>query len=110
MTGDATDPDLLETALTAVVRQVEGVADVFAPRNPVTDLPRVIGALISGDPERVNRVAVEQSDAAVDVTARIGVERRAATPETARDVADALLNAAPADRPVTIAVQVSRIS
>lgn len=105
----STAEDLLDTAMTAIVEHVEGVSDVYAPRNPVTQLPQIVDAVLASDPSRVNRVQTILTDAGADITTRIGVERTAATPEVARDVADALLAAAPVDTEVTVSVQVSRI-
>lgn len=106
-----TDPTAtpLDIALTAVVEQVEGVTDVFAPQHPVANLPRIVGALISGEPVQLNRVEATESDGVMQVTARIGVARSAGAAHTARDAADALLAAlAPGEPAVT--VQVSRIA
>lgn len=102
--------ELLDTALTGAVYDVDGVTDVFAPPGSAAQLPQIVGALISGDPERLNRVRVTSERDITSITARIGIDRAASTPEAAREVADALLEAAPVGGDVTVSVQVSRIS
>lgn len=101
---------LLDTALTAAVRDVHGVTDVFAPGGSIAQLPQIVGALATGDPERLNRVRVVSGPESTTVVARIGIAHSASTPEAAREVADALLRAAPVGGDVTVSVQVSRIA
>lgn len=106
-------PDQTETPssdeLTARVRAVDGVADIFTPIGNVAHIPKVVTALVAGEPQRLSTVAVSNGDTSVSVTARIGTHHNASTPDTACDVADVLLESIGANTDAIIHVQVVRI-
>lgn len=102
----ALDPDLL----TARILDVDGVTDVFAPSATVTQVPQLVATLVTGSPQRLNRVAVSTRGNTVAISARVGTGRESPTPETAQRVADALLAGVPDDRDAIVTVQVARIA
>lgn len=99
----------LDVVLTKAVYAVEGVTDVFAPTT-IAQVPQIVAALVTGEPERLNRVTVTTTGDATAIDARIGVDSGASAALAARAAADALLGLAATDGEVTVSVQVSRIS
>ena len=96
--------------LTATVRDVDGVTDLFAPASAITQVPHLVSAIATGQDERYNRVDIATRGVTTDITARIGVGRRIPAPDTARRVADTILDSI-GDHPDTIiTVQISRIA
>ncbi|KAA9106498.1 hypothetical protein [Microbacterium rhizomatis] len=99
-----------DVALTHLVRNVDGVTDVFTPSIEVAHLPGLVTALVTGDADALNRVRVRSTPESTDIATRIAIDVDASTPATAREVASALLASAPPGAEVTISVEVSRIS
>lgn len=102
--GDLPDEDLLATA----VREVEGVAGIYAS-SPLRGASRRLRAAATGSSAPGAGVEVRRDGDAVALAVKIGTHRGRPTPETARRVADALLAGVPAGEERTVAVQVSRI-
>lgn len=102
-------PESPEDLYTRAAFAVDGVTDVFAPTT-IAHVPQIVAALVTGQSERLNRVAVSTAGDGVAIDARIGVDAAAGAAEAARAVADALLELAPAEGETTVAVQVSRIA
>ena len=95
--------------LTALVYAVEGVAEIFPPAPVVARIPTVVSAIISGSgAERLVRVEAADEGGRRTVRARIGTDRGVSTPDTARHVADLMLERITGDGIVHI--QVARIS
>lgn len=97
-------------ALTARVYELDGVTDVFPPAAIVTQVPQLVVAVVSSSPEKLNRVDVSSTGSMTRITARIGTSRDLPTLESAQSVADTLLAGVAEGEPVTVTVQVSRIS
>lgn len=106
--ADARDP--LDVVLTSRVSTIEGVTDVYFPGAAIGQVPQIVGALVTGNAENLNRVRVTARQERTEIAARIGVDKDAHAPDVARDVADALLAAAPSEGETTVHVQVSRIA
>ena len=116
MTSILSDPssapgadDPLDVVLTSTVGEIEGVTDVYFPGAAIGQVPQIVGALVTGNTEQLNRVRVTARSEGTEIAARIGVDKDAQAPEVARQVADALLAATP-DGEATVFVQVSRIA
>ena len=97
-------------ALTATVRDVDGVTDLFAPAPAVTQVPHLVSAIATGEQERYNRVDIATRGGATTITARIGVGSRIPAPDTARRVADTILDSIVNQPNTIVAVQISRIA
>ncbi len=116
MTSILSDPssaagadDPLDVALTSTVSEIDGVNDVYFPGAAIGQVPQIVGALVTGNAEQLNRVRVTARAEGTEISARIGVHKDAQAPDVAREVADALLAGAP-DGEATVFVQVSRIA
>ena len=95
--------------LTSLVYAVGGVAEIFSPSPLVARIPTVVSALIAGGgAERLVRVEATDEGGRRTVRARIGTDRGASTPDTARHVADVMLERLTGDGIVHL--QVARIS
>jgi len=99
-----------EDLLTARVYTVDGVTDVFPPAPTLTLIPQALTAIVTGSPKRLNRVNVSTDGATTALTIRVGTSIDAATPDTAKRVADTLLDSIPDGHDATVTVQVSRIA
>ena len=76
MTVSAHEPESaepLDVGLTKAAFAVEGVTEVFAPTT-IGQVPQIVAALVTGEPERLNRVSVSTSGEATAIDARIGVD------------------------------------
>ena len=108
-----TSPDDTDAAsgedLTSLVYAVDGVAEIFPPTPLVARIPTAVAALITGGgAERLVRVEATDEGGRRIVRARIGTDRGVSTPETARHVADVMLERLTGEGIVHI--QVARIS
>lgn len=103
MTDSASAPG---ADLTARVRAVDGVTDVYSPRSAVVRLTGVIAAVGRSD-HREAEIAVSVRDGVPVVAARIATAASDDTPQAARRAADVLLEHSPPDATVTI--QIARI-
>jgi hypothetical protein len=85
-------PGDLSRDLTAALRAVAGVADVYAPRSPVLLVAQqVVEGMVSGGSERLDQlVAVETGEGAVVVQASIAVDASSRASDTARAAVDAI--------------------
>ncbi|MFT2752626.1 hypothetical protein [Clavibacter sp. Sh2088] len=85
-------PGDLSRDLTAALRAVAGVADVYAPRSPVLLVAQqVVEGVVSGGSERLDQlVAVETGEGAVVVQASIAVDASSRASDTARAAVDAI--------------------
>jgi hypothetical protein len=85
-------PGDLSRDLTAALRAVAGVADVYAPRSPVLLVAQqVVEGMVSGGSERLDQlVAVETGEGAVIVQASIAVDASSRASDTARAAVDAI--------------------
>jgi hypothetical protein len=115
MSAKANDAHPLDAdLLTALVYTVEGVIDVFPPAPTLTLIPEVLTAIVTGSPPVLNRVGVSTNGDTTALTVRVGTSIDAATPDTAKRVADILLDAVidsiPDGHDATVTVQVSRIA
>jgi hypothetical protein len=99
-----------EELLTARVYSVEGLTDIFPPAPTITQVPQVLAAIVTGNPQNLNRVNVSTKGTTTALTVHVGTSIDAATPDTARRVADALLASIPEGQDATVTVQVSRIA
>lgn len=106
--ADASEP--IDSALTATVSALDGVTDVYFPGAAIGQVTQLVGALVTGNAEQLNRVRVTARQDGTEIAARIGVDKAAHAPDVARSVADALLAAAPSEADTTVHVQVSRIA
>jgi len=86
------DPADLSRDLTAVLRGVAGVADVFAPRSPVLLVAQqVVEGVVAGSSTAAEQlVTVETGEGTVLVQASIAVDAAARASDTARAAVDAL--------------------
>lgn len=105
-TAAALDPDIL----TGAIRDVSGVKDLFAPAPTINQVPQLVSALATGQDERFSRVDVSTRNGTTTVTARIGVSNNVPATETARRVADTLLESVGDLSDAIITVQISRIA
>ncbi|MDJ0379051.1 hypothetical protein [Cryobacterium sp. PH31-L1] len=99
-----------EDVLTALVVAVHGVSDVFPPALSLAQVSYMLTAVVTGDPERLDRVHVSSAGGTTTVAVRLGTSIDAATPNTAKQVADVLLAQIPDGLDATVTVQVSRIA
>jgi hypothetical protein len=85
-------PGDLSRDLTAALRAVAGVADVYAQRSPVLLVAQqVVEGMVSGGSERLDQlVAVETGEGAVVVQASIAVDASSRASDTARAAVDAI--------------------
>ncbi|WP_157009074.1 hypothetical protein [Agromyces laixinhei] len=98
-----------DEALTATVLAVPGVDAVFAPGR-VAAFSVVVTALGGQDPHRRNTVSTTEHGGDTVITARIATQHASLTPETAREVADALLARAAHDASSKINIRVARVA
>lgn len=96
--------------LTTTVRDVDGVTDIFAPAPAITQVPHLVSAIATGQDERYNRVDVTTRGGNTTITARIGVGSTIPAPDTARRVADTILDSIGDQSNTIVAVQISRIA
>lgn len=96
--------------LTEFIRDVDGVTDLFAPAPAITQVPHLVSAIATGQDERYNRVDIATRGVDTIITARIGVTRRVPAPDTARHVADTILDSIGDYPNTTVAVQIFRIA
>ncbi|KZC96306.1 hypothetical protein [Clavibacter tessellarius] len=91
-TGPLPDPAALSRDLTAVLRGVPGVADVFAPRSPVLLAARqVVEGVVAGSSTAAEQlVTVETGEGTVLVQASIAVDAAGRASDTARAAVDAI--------------------
>ena len=95
--------------LTSLVYAVDGVAQIFPAASVVARIPSAVSALISGSgAEGLLRVEATTEGGRRTLKARIGTDRDVSTPDTARRVADLMLERLPDEGIVHI--QVARIS
>lgn len=99
-----------ENLLTARVHAVDGVTAVYPPAPTLTQISHLLTAVVTGDPQRLDRVDVRTDGATTAMTVRVGTSIDMATPDTATRVADALLQNIPGGHDATVTVQVSRIA
>jgi hypothetical protein len=85
-------PGELSRDLTAALRAVAGVADVFAPRSPVLLVAQqVVEGVVAGSSTAAEQlVAVETGEGTVLVQASIAVDASSRASDTARAAVDAL--------------------
>ena len=86
------DPADLSRDLTAVLRGVPGVADVFAPRSPVLLVAQqVVEGVVAGSSTAAEQlVTVETGEGTVLVQASIAVDAAGRASDTARAAVDAI--------------------
>ncbi|WP_414171470.1 hypothetical protein [Clavibacter tessellarius] len=86
------DPADLSRDLTAVLRGVPGVADVFAPRSPVLLVAQqVVEGVVAGSSTAAEQlVTVETGEGTVLVQASIAVDAAGRASDTARAAVDAV--------------------
>ncbi|OUD81792.1 hypothetical protein CMMCAS02_02580 [Clavibacter michiganensis subsp. michiganensis] len=85
-------PADLSRDLTAVLRAVAGVADVYAPRSPILlAAQQVVEGVVAGSSTAVERlVTVETGEGTVLVEASIAVDASGRASDTARAAVDAI--------------------
>jgi hypothetical protein len=85
-------PAELSRELTVALRDVEGVADVYAPRSSVLLVAQqVVEGVVSGGSDRADQlVVVETGEGTVRVQASIAVEATSRASDTARAAVDAI--------------------
>jgi hypothetical protein len=88
--ADATDA-LLSDDLTMQVLAIPGVNRVFPPTATAARLPHLVSTLATRKPEHPSKVDVSDNDGTTVITARIATRRETHTPQTARRVADTLI-------------------
>lgn len=104
-------PPADSNTLTARVFAIDGVTDIYAPSAVITQVPHLLSALVTGQAERVNRVEITTSrDGRTTVSVRIGTDTHTSTADTARRVADTLLEEVTDLPEARVTVQVARIA
>ncbi|NYE96316.1 phage tail sheath gpL-like [Psychromicrobium silvestre] len=89
--GFEQDGAALVDALNLTVLAVHGVSELFPPRSVAHSAADQLAAAIRGDEApKLRTVLIEEYDGGVKVTARIGVEVAAKTPEVVTAVASAI--------------------
>ncbi|MBP2457160.1 hypothetical protein ABID70_002686 [Clavibacter michiganensis] len=85
-------PADLSRDLTAVLRGVAGVADVYAPRSPILlAAQQVVEGVVAGSSTAAEQlVTVETGEGTVDVQASIAVDASSRASDTARAAVDAI--------------------
>lgn len=111
LTPTGPDLDLPDSdALTAAVFAVDAVTDIYPPAPTFTQAPQLVHAILTGTPEKVNRVQISSTNEQLVITARVGAHRTTPAPQTAARVADTVLALIPEGRPVAVHIQISRIA
>lgn len=105
-------PDDLPTALTRLLRNVDGVHSMYATRSLIPTLMGAVVEAVRNDGVGMHLVTVDEHDGTTDVIACIGVTADESAVVTCRRAHDALRdyftgNAKPA--PATISVKVGRV-
>jgi len=85
-------PADLSRDLTAALRGVAGVADVYAPRSPILlAAQQVVEGVVAGSSTAADQlVTVETGEGTVDVQASIAVDASSRASDTARAAVDAI--------------------
>lgn len=99
--ADATEAPLSDD-LTMQVLAIPGVDRLFPPTATVARLPHLVTALATRKPEHPSKVDVSDDDGTTVITARIATRRESHTPQTARQVADTLIQRLGQDAAVSI--------
>lgn len=99
--ANATETPLSDD-LTMQVLAITGVDRLFPPTPTATHLPQLVTALAPRKPEHPSKVDVRDNDGTTVITARIATRRESHTPQTARRVADTLIQRLGQDAAVSI--------
>ena len=106
--ADATDARLSDD-LTIRVLAITGVDRVFPPTATIARLPHLVAALATRTPQHPSKVGVSDNDGTTVITARIATRREGHTPQTARQVADALIQRLLSDQDAAVRIHIAQI-
>lgn len=107
--ADATDAPLSDE-LTIRVLAITGVDRVFPPIATATRLPHLVTALATRKPEHPSKVDVSDNDGTIVITARIATRRESHTPQTARHVADTLIQRLLPAQDAAVSIHIAQIT
>ena len=108
-TADPADAPLSDD-LTMRVLAITGVDRVFPPTATAARLPHRVTALTTRKPEHPSKVDVSDNDGTTVITARIATRRESHTPQTARQVADTLIQRLLPGQDAAVSIHIAQIT